>query len=146
MSRFAICLLNLGRCLRKVVFDQYFEEHIMTTKRENTFHLMKYMFLSFSSCFRTKWSSLCIQLTDKKPGEKGGSTCLLSSLPLSFSNNAWKTISEFVLYVSLSSCFDLWSRRQKFYHSPLPDILEVWLLALCWSPDPPSLGDHSRTL
>ena len=43
MSWCVICLLNLGRYLRKVVFDQYFEEHIMTTKRENTFHLMKYI-------------------------------------------------------------------------------------------------------
>ena len=149
MSWFVIHLLNLGRYLRKVVFDPYFEEHLMTTKRENPFHLMKYMFLSFSSCFTTKWSSLHIQLTDKNPGEKGGTTCLLSSLLLFcffFSNNTWKTISEFVFYVSLSSCFDLWSRLQRRHHSPLPDLLEVWLLALCWSPDPPSLGDYSCTL
>ena len=47
MSQFAICLLNLGRCLRNVVFDQYFEEHIMTTKRENTFHLTKDIYIFF---------------------------------------------------------------------------------------------------
>ena len=147
MSRFAIYLPNLGKCLRKVVFDQYFEEHIMTTKRENTFHLTKYIcFYHFLHVLEQSDPVYIFSLQIKKPGEKGGATCLLSSLPLSFSNNTWKTISEFVLYVSLSSCFDLWSRRQKCHHSPIPDLLEVWLLALCWNPDPPSLGDHSRTL
>ena len=91
----------------------------------------------------TKEMSLQIQLTVKGTGEKGRQNMgLLNNFPLFFIVIPENNTSEFPVHVSLSRCFDLRPRLHKYHHSALPGLLEIRLLALCRSPDPPPVGDY----